>query len=165
MAAAAAAVSFLRYPVTPLSLSSETSYLRRILRLAATMSIKLTTQMDYMSHANFSKNHPDNLARQPDLTLPTMPVAPKPTCSFSELDKKASPQSSWGHSLCLEKPYGKGDTRTRMKSDVTSKIGSNWGATVHAEQSKSVMMSAMYSGSLREASFEEMIANGASFVR
>ena len=34
------------------------------------MSIKLTTQMDWMHYSSYSSYHPDNLARKADLKLP-----------------------------------------------------------------------------------------------
>ena len=127
------------------------------------MSIKLTTQMDWMHYASFSKNHPDNLTKTPDVKLPVPPVAPPPVTSFTESEKVL--RGAWGHKLSSEQPYGKVETTTRIKGDVTPKIGHHWGASVHAEKGRSVMQSAMYSGSLREPSFGELINNGVSFVR
>jgi hypothetical protein len=48
-------------------------------------------------------------------------------------------------------------TTTRIKDTVTPKIGSSWSATIHAERANSTSQSAMYGGSCREPSFEELV--------
>lgn len=122
------------------------------------MSIKLTTQMDWMNYSSYSKYHPDNMDKKPYLSLPQPLTAPAPVSELTELDKKMT--GAWGSKLCCERPYGKNETRTWIKDGVTPKIGSSWGATLHAQYGKSRMQSAMYSSSLKEPSFKDMIASG-----
>ena len=124
------------------------------------MSLKLTTQNDWIKYSSFSQYHPDNLQRKPDLTLPPPVQGPPPVAEISELDKKM--RGAWGSELCCERPYGKNETRAWIKDAVTSKVGSSWGATMHTEKAKSQMTSAMYAGSLIEPSFKELIENGAT---
>ena len=122
------------------------------------MSIKLTTQMDWMHYSSYSKNHPDNLKRHTDLSLPDAVAGPPPVGEITELDKRMT--GVWGSKLCCEKPYGKNETRVWQKDGVTAKVGKDWGPSVHTgAKSSSVMKSAMYAGPLKEPSFEQMIIN------
>lgn len=123
------------------------------------MSLKLTTQNDWIKFASFSAHHPDNLQRKPDISLPPPVCGPPPSVQIGELDKKI--KGAWGSKLCCEIAYGKNETRTWQKRAVTSKVGAHWGATTHAEKAKSQMTSGMYAGSLIEPSFEELIELGA----
>ena len=52
-----------------------------------TMSIKLTTQMDWVKYASYSKYHPDNLARPDNNVLPSQVRGPPPINQITELDK------------------------------------------------------------------------------
>ena len=54
-------------------------------------------------------------------------------------------------------PYGPCETTTRIKGDVTAKVGSNWTKVKHIETGNSISQSAMYGGSYREPSFEELV--------
>jgi hypothetical protein len=111
--------------------------------------------MDWLHHATYSRYHPDNLNKLPS-TLPQPVKAPPPVVSLTEIDKTV--RGAWGSRLCCERPYGPTDTTTRIKETVTAKVGSSWRATIHCEQSSSQCQSAMYGGSFREPSFEELVA-------
>jgi len=110
--------------------------------------------MDWIKHATYSAYHPDNLNKLPH-SLPGPVAKPPPLDSLSEVDKKV--KGGWGHELCCEKPFGPCETTTRIKDTVTPKIGSSWSATIHAERANSTSQSAMYGGSCREPSFEELV--------
>ena len=79
--------------------------------------------MDWIHYATFSKYHPDNIAREPDLSLPEPAVGPEPHAKLTELDKK---KGMWGHQLCCEKPFGPSETTVRIKDGVTPKVGQQW---------------------------------------
>ena len=123
------------------------------------MSIKLTTQMDWVHYASFSRYHPDNLERTSDLALPKPVVGPPPVTELTEVDKKLN--GAWGHKLCCERAYAQNETTTRIKDSVSPKVGSNWLKTIHIEKSNSAMCSAMYGGSLVEPTFSELVNSGA----
>ena len=110
--------------------------------------------MDWLHHATYSRFHPDNLNKLP-LGLPEPVKGPAPVTELSATDKKV--YGGWGHRLCCEKPYGPCETTTRIKDNVTPKIGSTWIATMHFEKGNSTSQSAMYGGSCREPSFEELV--------
>ena len=126
------------------------------------MSLKLTTQYEWRKHSNYSGNHPDNLHRKVDVSLPDAVKGPPPVAEITELDKKM--KGAWGSKLVCERPYGKNETRSWIKDAVSPKVGRSWGATVHTEQAKSQMNSAMFAGSLIDPSFKDMIENGAAFT-
>ena len=56
------------------------------------MSIKLTTQMDWMQkgYGSYSKYHPDNLAKKPDISLPEPVKAPAAIAASSAAAGAAS---------------------------------------------------------------------------
>lgn len=110
--------------------------------------------MDWIDRAYYSRYHPDNLKKLP-AQLPDPVKGPPAITSFSTIDKRI--KGAWGHSLCCERPYGPVETTTRIKDQVTPKVGSNWIATMHAEKGNSTSQSAMYGGSYREPSFEELV--------
>ena len=83
----------------------------------ATMSIKMTTQMDWMHHSSYSPNHPENMNKVGNLGLPSPVVGPPPVLSISEVEKKT--QGAWGHTLCCERAYGPCETTTRIKGACT----------------------------------------------
>ena len=118
------------------------------------MSLKMTGQMDWLHYAYYSKYHPDNLNKQ-DNKLPEAVKGPAPPAKLTEIDKKV--HGAWGHRLCCENPYGPMETTTRIKGDVAPKVGSNWARTVSFERGASTSQSAMYGGSFREPSFEELV--------
>jgi len=120
------------------------------------MSIKLTTQMDWVKYASYSKYHPDNLARPDNNVLPSQVRGPPPINQITELDKKIS--GAWGHRLCCEKAYGPNETTTRIKADVTPKVGvGDWKKTISVEKGISSCCSAMYGGSAIEPTFAEIV--------
>ena len=123
------------------------------------MSLKMTTQMEWIHLASYSKFHPDNLERlKPDdrvYSLPDKIVPPPPLASLTEHDKKV--RKGWGHTLCCEKPFGPVETTTRIKDNVNPKIGGSWTSTFHFEKGTSCSKSAMYGGSLIEPSFEALV--------
>lgn len=81
--------------------------------LPRAMSIKLTTQMDWMHYSSYSKYHPDNLARSADLKLPDPILGPPPVAEITAQDKQVT--GAWGHALCCERAYGPCETTTRIK--------------------------------------------------
>ena len=103
------------------------------------MSIKMTTQMDWIrkGHASYSKYHPDNFARPDRDGLPSPVKGPAAITQISDIDKKI--YGAWGHELCCEKAYGPCETTTRIKDNVTTKVGSNWSKTVMVERGISTM--------------------------
>ena len=127
------------------------------------MSIKLTTQMDWISYSNYSKNHPDNLERNTDNGLPSNVVGPPPIAQITDVDKRV--QGAWGHTLCCERAYGPCETTTRIKDNVTNKVGSNWNKTIAVEKGLSTMCSAMYSGSQLERSFSALANEGVGSLK
>ena len=127
------------------------------------MSIKLTTQMDWMKFSSYSKYHPDNMARTSDLKLPDPIVGPPPVAEITELDQKTS--GAWGHTLCCERAYGPCETTTRIKDNVTNKVGTNWSKTIAVEKGTSTMCSAMYSGSVVERSFSPLANEGVGSLK
>ena len=88
---------------------------------ARVRSVKLTTQQPWLHYATFSKNHPENTAKEPDLSLPKSVEAPPPLAPFTPLERS---QGYWGHQLMAEQYIGsKTETRSRMKVEVTPKVG------------------------------------------
>ena len=110
--------------------------------------------MDWLKHATYSTYHPDNLLKQ-DNSLPDQVKGPAPLAPITEIDRKV--KGAWGHRLCGERPYGPSETTTRIKDNVTPKIGSTWIATMHFERGYSTSQSAMYGGSYIEPSFEQLV--------
>ena len=127
------------------------------------MSIKMTTQMDWAHHSSYSKHHPDNMQREADNKLPEPVLGPPPVTSISEMDKKIN--RAWGHTLCCERAYGPCETTTRIKDNVTNKVGSNWNKTIAVEKGLSTMCSAMYSGSQLERSFSALANEGVGSLK
>jgi len=130
------------------------SRLNHILKNKRTMSLKMTVQMEHSWRANYSRYHPDNLNKLPP-TLPEPVKGPPPLAGFSQIEKDV--YGAWGHSLCCESANGKNETTVRIKQDVTPKVGQDWRKVAAFEKAKSISMSAMYGGSLREMSFEEIV--------
>ena len=118
------------------------------------MSLRMTVQMDWLHHATYSTYHPDNLNKQPN-KLPDPVKGPAPLCPLTKYDRTVL--NGWGHRLCSEKAFGPSETTTRIKENVTPKVGSTWRATMHIERGFSTSQSAMYGGSFREPSFEELV--------
>lgn len=110
--------------------------------------------MDWIHKASYSRFHPDNLHKLPP-QLPDPVKGPPPVAQFSDVDKKI--RGAWGHQLCCEKAFGPSETTTRIKETITPKIGSSWVATIQAEKGFSISQSAVYGGSFREPSFEELV--------
>ena len=103
----------------------------------------MTTQMDWMHYAKFSKcaalaqpsfptsaathepcsaprrYHPDNTGRQPDLSLPKPAKGPEPLCKMTDHDRA---KGMWGHQLGHELIGAVVDssTKVRMHSNLTS---------------------------------------------
>lgn len=77
---------------------------------------------------------------------------------ITELDKKMT--GAWGHQLCCEQAFGPNETTTRIKGNVTNKVGTNWDRTITVERGISSVCSAMYGGSLVERSFSAMANAG-----
>jgi len=102
--------------------------------------------------APWHRYHPDNMARQPDLTLPEQPKGPEPMAKITELDKQ---KGMWGHQLCCEKAFGPGETTLRIKDQVTAKVGGKW--NTQFESGGSNMKSGVYGGTLRVVSMEEQV--------
>ena len=102
----------------------------------------------------FIKWNKHNLHKLPP-SLPEQVKGPAILAPITETDKKAF--GTWGHSKCSEAPYGQTETSLYIKAGVTPKVGSNWRAIVAFERGKSMSQSAMYGGSLREMSFEEIV--------
>jgi len=127
------------------------------------MSIKLTTQMGWMHYSSYSAYHPDNLARKADLKLPDPILGPPPIAEITPMDKKVN--GAWGHTLCCERAYGPCETTTRIKDNVTNKVGSNWSKTIAVEKGISTMCSAMYSGSQIERSFSTLANEGVGSLK
>ena len=120
------------------------------------MSLKLTTQNDWVHCAHYSKYHPDNLTRPDNNILPSMVRGPPPVVQINEMDKKIN--GAWGHRLCCEKAYGPSETTTRIKGDVTPKVGvGDWKKTITVEKGISACCSAMYGGSAVEPTFAEIV--------
>lgn len=111
-------------------------------------------QMDWLHHATYSRFHPDNLHKLQD-PLPSAVAGPPPTTALTEVDKKVF--KAWGHKQCCEKPFGPCETSTRIKDNVTSKVGADWRVSLHFERGASISNSAMYGGSYREPTFEELV--------
>ena len=80
---------------------------------------------------------------------------PPPLATFSSYDRTM--KNAWGHSQCCERPYARQETTTYIKVGVTAKPGSSWLTTTQFEKGKSVSASAMYGGSLREPTFEQLV--------
>jgi len=59
--------------------------------------------------------------------------------------------------MCCERPYGPCETTTRIKDNVTAKVGGSWLRTEQFEKGNSVSNSAMYGGSYIEPSFEQLV--------
>lgn len=118
------------------------------------MSLKMTGQMDWQDYATYSQYHPDNL-KKPPLVFADHVKAPAPLATLTEIDKKVF--GAWGHALCCEPAYGKNETCTRLKERVTPKVGQTWDKVIRIERGKSISQTAMYGGSLREMSFEEIV--------
>ena len=110
--------------------------------------------MDWQHKASYSRYHPDNLNKLPP-QLPDPVKGPPPVVQLDPIDKKL--RGGWGHVQCCERPYGPSETTTRIKVQVTPKVGSSWVATGHFEKGYSISQSAMYGGSYREPSFEELV--------
>ena len=110
--------------------------------------------MDWIKHATFSLYHPDNLHKQP-ANLPKPVKGPAPVVILTDIDKKI--RGAWGHTLTCEKAYGPCETTTRIKETITPKVGSSWRNTMFFERGSSTSQSAMYGGSYREPSFEELV--------
>ena len=121
---------------------------------AAYFPSRRRVQMDWLSYATYSKYHPDNF-NKPGHKLPEVVKAPAPIVALDETDKKVF--GGWGHTLCCEKAFGPSETRTRIKEAVAPKVGATWRGTVGFERGESTSNSAMYGGSWREMSFEEMV--------
>ena len=120
------------------------------------MSIKLTTQMDWVKYASYSKYHPDNLQRPDNFKLPDPIKGPPPITQINDLDKKI--YGAWGHRLCCERAYGPNETTTRIKADVTPKVGvGDWKKSISVEKGISTCCSAMYGGSQIEPTFAEIV--------
>ena len=111
-------------------------------------------QMDWQHYATYSAYHPDNF-KKPTRELPDPVKGAAPLVELNETDKKVF--GAWGHRLCCETAYGRNETTTRIKEQVAPKIGSNWRATIGFERGQSTSNSAMYGGSYRELTFEEMV--------
>jgi len=109
--------------------------------------------MDWISYAKYSKYHPDNLVKVAH-ALPEPVRAPPPVLALNDIDKQ---MGGWGHKLCCERPYGQQETTTRIKAGVTAKVGSTWRTTESFERGNSISSSAMYGGSYREKTFEELV--------
>ena len=118
------------------------------------MSLKMTGQMDWLHHATYSKYHPDNLNKPAPIFAEPV-KAPAPLATLTEADKKVF--GAWGHTLCCEPAYAKNETMTRLKEGVAPKVGQSWEKIVRIERAQSISQSAMYGGSLREMSFEEIV--------
>lgn len=116
--------------------------------------------MAYSSYTSLSKYHPDNMVRPEMDPLPTPVKGPPPVVSFSESDRGA-----WGHRLCCERPYGPGETTTRIKVGVHSKIGSSWSKTIAVEQGIPSICSAMYGGSLVPMSCRQAADRGVGSLK
>ena len=127
---------------------------RRRGRQRVSMSLKMTGQMDWQDYATYSQYHPDNL-KKPPLVFADHVKAPAPLATLTEIDKKVF--GAWGHALCCEPAYGKNETCTRLKERVTPKVGQTWDKIIRIERGKSISQTAMYGGSLREMSFEEIV--------
>jgi len=128
------------------------------------MSIKLTTQMDWKHHASYSKHHPDNMNRSNNVeALPTACQGPPPLASFNEVEKKVD--GRWGHRLACERAYGPCETTTRIKDNVTNKVGSSWDRTITVERGQSTLCSSMYGGSLIERSFSTLANEGVGSLK
>jgi len=121
------------------------------------MSLKMTTQYDWMPMARYSQYHPENCNRgknlEKEVKLQGMPAPPPPITGFTEGEKKVD--KMWGHALCCEQPTGVQETRTRIKADIKPKVGSTWARTIAFEQGTSTSCSGVYSGSMIEQSFAE----------
>ena len=100
--------------------------------------------MDWIDRASYSRYHPDNLHKLPH-KLPEPVKAPAPVNELTPIDKTL--KGAWGHKLCCERPYGPTETTTRIKDNVTPKVGSSWIATIAFETGYSTSQSAMYGGS------------------
>mmetsp|Transcript_45220 Transcript_45220/g.118694 ORF Transcript_45220/g.118694 Transcript_45220/m.118694 type:complete len:126 (+) Transcript_45220:55-432(+) len=118
------------------------------------MSLKMTTQMEWQTYARYSKYHPDNLYKLPPL-LPEPVKGPPPLTQLTEVDKRV--HKAWGHTLCCEQSYGKTETTTRIKENVTPKVGQDWHKVIAFERGNANSKSAMYSGSMIEMSFNEVV--------
>ena len=96
----------------------------------------MTTQMDWMHYARFSKcaarapsfpnraashltclaprrYHPDNMAKVPDLSLPEPVKGPEPLCKATATDVA---KGLWGHALQAEIPYGPLDSSLKVRT-------------------------------------------------
>ena len=97
--------------------------------------------------------HPDNIARQPDLTLPSPAKGPEPLAKTTELERA---KGMWGHQLCNEQPVGPVDSSVKIKTNsVTPKIGGAW--NTQFEQNGSRMKSGVYAGTLRVVSMHRSV--------
>eukprot|EP00325_Prymnesiales_sp_UTEX-LB-985_P025783 CAMPEP_0174718104 /NCGR_PEP_ID=MMETSP1094-20130205/28051_1 /TAXON_ID=156173 /ORGANISM="Chrysochromulina brevifilum, Strain UTEX LB 985" /LENGTH=113 /DNA_ID=CAMNT_0015918139 /DNA_START=113 /DNA_END=454 /DNA_ORIENTATION=- len=100
---------------------------------------------------------------RPEMDPLPIPVAgPVPVVSLSDADKV---NGAWGHRLCLERPFGPGETRTRIKVNVANKVGSDWSKTISVEQGIPAICSAMYGGSLVPVSCKEAADRGVGSLK
>ena len=116
---------------------------------------RMTTQMEWVHLARYSKYHPDNIQRPPAQMPSREIVGPPPIATFSDAEKTL--YNAWGHRLCAEAPYGQSDSRTYIKDRVAPKVGSSWAAAEQFSKGKSVSQSAMYGGGMIEPSFEQLV--------
>ena len=79
------------------------------------------------------------------------------------MEKKV--QGAWGHKLCCERAYGPNETTTRIKDNVTNKVGQSWSKAIAVEKGISTMCSAMYSGSQVERSFSALANEGVGSLK
>merc|ERR1719387_1601802 len=96
-------------------------------------------------------NRGENL--KDEIKLPPVPAAPPPITGFTAGERLVD--GMWGHALCCEQPTAVQDSRTRIKADVTPKVGSDWNRTKAFEKGTSTSCSAIYSGSMKEMSMSE----------
>ena len=102
----------------------------------------MTTQMDWMHYARFSKcaarapsfpsraashltclaprrYHPDNMAKVPDLSLPEPVKGPEPLCKATATDVA---KGLWGHALVAEIPYGPLDSSLKVRTPPARRL-------------------------------------------
>ena len=115
------------------------------------------------AYSTYSRYHPDNLQRVGDYSLPEPVKGPAAPAKIEEVDMKT--KGAWGHRLCCERPYGPNETTTRIKDNVTTKVGSSWNKTITVERGTSTMCSAMYGGSLVERSFSALANAGVGSLK
>merc|ERR1719263_513626 len=106
-----------------------------------------------MHYARFSKYHPDNMAKVPDLSLPEPVKGPEPLCKATAVD---AAKGLWGHALQAEIPYGPLDSSLKIRTNtITAKIGQQW--NVQFEQNGSRMKSGVYAGSHKQLTSQERV--------